>query len=226
MKLQLAIDHGLEDQILASAEKLGPEVDIVEIGFPMMVTHGLPFVHQVRAKFPNVELCLDVKVYHGGTGITTRCFETGADIVSVLGVAPDPVIARMVEKAKAYDGRILCDMAGVRNMAQRVAEVDELGVDLVSVPSGFRPEYDYDIEAHRGPIQAWFNRVNPLDLAKAAKRNLRHAGLAISTGVNESNIREVVALDPAVVIVGRGIIDAEDRAQAAERLKRYMPFEG
>ena len=226
MKLQLTIDHGKDFEVPLLVEQVVNEVDVVEIGYPMLITHGLPLVKGLRERFPDVELCLDAKVFHGGTGITTRCFEAGANTVSVLGVAPDPVIRRMVEKAKAYNGKIMCDMAGVRNVAARTAEVDELGVDYVDVPSGFRPEYDYDIDAHRGSVLSWFNRVNPLDLAKAAKRNLRHAKLAVNTGINESNIREVVALGPELVLVGRGILDAEDRAAAAQRLKRYMPYEG
>ena len=226
MKLQLTIDHGKDFEVIALVEKLSPVVDVVEIGYPMLLTFGLEYVRGIRERFPDVELCLDAKVFHGGTGITRRCFECGADTVSVLGVAPDPVISKMVEKAHGYGGKVMCDMAGMRNIAQRTAEVDELGVDIVDVPSGFRPEYDYDIESHRGTIRAWFNRVNPLDLAKAAQRNLRHAQLAVSTGINESNIREVVALGPELVLVGRGILDNEDRVAAAERLKRYLPFEG
>jgi 3-hexulose-6-phosphate synthase len=130
----------------------------------------------------------------------------------------------MVEKSRGYNGQIMCDMsAPARNLAQRTAEVDELGVDYVAVHTGYLPEYDYDIETHR----RWFTpKVRPLDLAKVAKRNLRHAGLALNTGINESNIREVLALEPAVIMVGRGILDGEDRVAAAERLKRYMPFEG
>ena len=226
MKLQLTVDHGKYHEVIPFLEPLVEHVDIIELGYPMLLTHGLRLVEEMRERWPDVELCLDAKVFHGGTGITTRCFDAGANIVSVLGVAPDPVIAKMVEKAKGYNGRIMCDMAGVKNIAQRTAEVDELGVDYVDVPSGFRPEYDYDIPSHRGRVRAWFNRVNPLDLAKAAKRNLRHAGLAVGTGINEDNIREVVALDPAIILVGRGIIDSDDRPRAADRLRRYMPFEG
>lgn len=226
MKLQVTIDHGKDFEVPLLVGQLADVVDVVEIGYPMLMTHGLPLVHEIREKFPSLELCLDAKVFHGGTGITTRCFEAGANTVSVLAVAPDPVIRRMVEKAHSYGGKVMCDMAGVRNVAARTAEVDELGVDYVDVPSGFRPEYDYDIDAHRGLVRSWFNRVNPLDLAKAAKRNLRHAGLAVGTGINEDNIREVVALGPELVLVGRGILDAEDRAAAAARLKRYLPFEG
>ena len=117
MKLQLAIDHGLEHQVLAVAEKVGPEVDIIEIGFPMIVTYGLGIVERIREMLPSKPICVDVKIFHGGTGVASRCFDAGANIVSVLSVAPDPVISKLVKKAQTYDGEILCDMSAPARMA-------------------------------------------------------------------------------------------------------------
>ncbi len=226
MKLQLSIDHGKYHEVLELVDQLADVVDVVEIGYPQIVTFGLALVEELRGRHPDLCLCVDAKVFHGGTGVTARCFEAGANIVTVLSGAPDPVIAKMVEKAKAYDGDIMCDMASTPGaIGRRTAEVDALGVSYVMVPSGYLPEYDYDIETHRHPF-AFTPKVRPLDLAKVVARNTRHAGLAIHTGINEDNIREVVALDPALIMVGRGILDAEDRVAAARRLERYLPFEG
>ena len=225
MRLQLAIDHGKDYEILRMLEKVGPEVDVIEVGFPVLVTYGLGLVSQIRELFPSKPICADVKVFHGGTGVTTRCFDAGANIVSVLSAAPDPVISKMVEKARAYDGEILCDMsAPPRMVGQRTAEVDELGVDYVMIPTGFKPDYDYDIDKPR----RWTFRpkVRPLDLAGVVRRNIRHAKLALSTGICEENIRQVVALEPELVIVGRAIFDAPDRAAAAAKLVRYLPYGG
>lgn len=225
MKLQLTIDHGKRHEVIRMVDLLADHVDIIEVGYPQVVTFGLELVKELRERHPDLCLCVDAKVFHGGTGVTTRCFEAGASMVTVLSAAPNPVISKMVEKAAAYGGQIVCDMsAPARMVAQRTAEVDELGVDYVAVHTGYLPEYDYDLETHR--ILRFKPRVRPLDLANASRRNLRHAKLAVNTGINESNIREVLALDPEIVMVGRAILDAEDRQAAADRLKRYMPFEG
>ena len=224
MKLQLTIDHGQYDQIINSANLLADHVDIIEIGFPMVVTYGLGLVKEIHEAHPDLCICVDAKIFHGGSGVTARCFEAGASIVSVLSAAPDPVIIKMVEKARSYGGQIICDMsAPARSFAKRTAEVDALGVDYVAVHTGFIPEYDYDLETHR----SWFTpKVKPLDLAKVAKRNLRTAKLALNTGINEGNIREVMTLDPEILMVGRAIFDTDDRVMAAERMRRYLPFEG
>ena len=225
MKLQLTIDHGKRHEVLAIVNLLADHVDIIEIGFPQIMTFGLDLIADIRAAHPDLTLCVDAKVFHGGTGVTTRCFEAGANIVTVLSGAPNPVISKMVEKAATYGGKVMCDMsASPRATGQRTAEVDRLGVDYIMVPTNFIPEYDYDLEAHRGVRKKPL--VRPLDLAGVVKRNVRHAGLALHTGINESNIADVVRLNPQIILVGRAILDAPDKVAAAERLKRYMPFEG
>ena len=224
MKLQLTVDHGKRDQVLYIADELATHVDILEIGYPQMMTFGLSIIEEIHEKHPDLCICVDAKIFHGGTGVTERCFDAGASIVTVLSAAPDPVIAKMVEKARAHGGQIMCDMsAPARNFAKRTAEVDELGVDYIAVHTGYIPEYDYDLETHR----SWFTpRVKPLDLAKVAKRNMRKAKLALGTGINEGNIREVMTLDPEIIMVGRAIFDTDNRVMAAERMRRYLPFEG
>lgn len=226
MKIQLTIDHGKDFEVLRMVDMMAGIVDIIEIGFPQVVTFGLTMVKEIRKRHPDICLCVDAKVFHGGTGVTDRCFDAGANIVTVLSGAPNPVIAKMVQKAEGHGGKIMCDMAATPSaVGKRTAEVDELGVDYVMVPSGYRPEYDYDLETAR---KRWSIRpkVRPLDLAAVAKRNLRHAKLAVHTGINESNIRDVIALSPELILIGRGILDAEDRVAQAQRLERYLPFEG
>ena len=224
MKLQLTIDHGKRHEVIQMVDLLADHVDVVEIGFPMMMTFGLALIEEIRQAHPDLCICVDAKIFHGGTGVTTRCFDAGANIVTVLSAAPDPVIAKMVEKAKAHGGQIMCDLSSpASHVARRTAEVDQLGVDYIAVHTGYLPEYDYDLETHR----RWFTpKVKPLDLAKVAKRNMRNAKLALNTGINETNIRDVLALEPEIIMVGRAILDSDNRQLAADRLKRFMPFEG
>ncbi len=224
MKLQLTIDHGKRHEVINVVDQLADHVDILEIGFPQMMTFGLELIQEIHETHPDLCICADTKIYHAGTGLMTRCFDAGVSIMTVLSAAPDPVIAKMVEEAKAHGGQVMCDMsAPARNFAKRTAEVDDLGVDYIAVHTGYIPEYDYDLETHR----SWFTpKIKPLDLAKVAKRNMRKAKLALGTGINEGNIREVMTLDPEVLMVGRAIFDTDDRVMAAERMRRYLPFEG
>ena len=220
-QLQLVVDHGKRHEVIRVADLLADYVDIIEIGYPELITFGLDIVKEIREAHPNVKLCVDAKVFHGGSGVTRRCFEAGANIVTVLGSAPNPVIQQMVHHAREYGGKIMCDMDGIKRIGQRTAEVDALGVNYVSIASGYLMEHEYDL--HKRNHGSIF-QLRPLELAGAVKRNLIHAGLAIGTGVNMENIDMVMKLKPEIVMVGRGIFHNDedpttDRAPAPEIMR-------
>ena len=201
-QLQLVFDHGKRHELIRTADEMADHVDIIEIGYPELVTFGLDIVKEIHEAHPDLKLCVDAKVFHGGSGITRRCFEAGATIVTVLAGAPDPVIRQMVRHAREYGGKIMCDMDGIKRPARRTAEVDGLGVNYVSISSGYLMEHEYDLnKRNHGSIF----QLRPLDLAKAVKRNLIHADLVIGTGVSMENIADVMALDPRIGMVGRAI---------------------
>ena len=212
MQLQLTLDHGKRHEVLRMADYMDGHVDILEIGYPELITFGLDIVREIHEAHPGLKLCVDAKVYHGGSGVTRRCFEAGASIVTVLGSAPDPVIRQMVHHAREYDGAIMADMDGIKRLGRRTAEVDGLGVRYVSIASGYLMEHEYDL--HK-PDHGSIFQLRPLDLAAAVKRNLLHASLAIGTGINMGNIAEVMKLQPEIVMVGRGIYAGEDGQPAA-----------
>lgn len=201
-QLQLVFDHGKRHELLRGADEMAPYVDIIEIGYPELITFGLDLVKEIHDAHPDLRLCVDAKVFHGGSGVTRRCFEAGASIVTVLATAPNQVIQQMVRHAREYDGAVMCDMDGIKRPARRTAEVDGLGVKYVSIASGYLMEHEYDL--HKRDHGSIF-QLQPLDLAKSVKRNLIHAELAIGTGINETNIDDVMKLQPGIVMVGRGI---------------------
>lgn len=230
-ELQLVFDHGKRHELIRSADEMADYVDIIEIGYPELVTFGLDVVKEIHDAHPNVKICVDAKVFHGGSGVTRRCFEAGASIVTVLASAPNPVIQQMVRHAREYDGAIMCDMDGIKRIGRRTAEVDALGVRYASVASGYLMEHEYDL--HKRDHGSIF-QVRPLELAGAVKRNLIHAGLAIGTGINASNIADVMRLKPKIVMVGRGIyqnfddpttdraVSMDVRLERIAALRQYM----
>ena len=226
-ELQLIMDHGKRHELIRLADQMADHVDIIEIGYPELITFGLDLVKEIHEAHPKVKLCVDAKVFHGGSGVTRRCFEAGASIVTVLAYAPDPVIKQMVHHAHEYNGAIMCDLDGVRNLGKRTAQVDTMGVKYCHVSTGFLMEHEYDLEK---PRHGSIFQLRPLERATAVKRNLLHAGLALGTGVNEDNLEQVLKFNPAIVMVGRGItaIDgpyqttAERRQETADRIRARL----
>jgi 3-hexulose-6-phosphate synthase len=226
-QLQLIFDHGTRDEVLACVANLADHVDIVEIGYPELVTYGLDIVREIHETHPQLKICVDAKVFHGGSGVTRRCFEAGASIVTVLASAPDEVIQQMVIHARTFGGEIMCDMDGVRNVGRRTVDVEVMGVQYVQISSGYLMEHEYDINK---PQRNSIFQMRPLEKARTVKRNLMHAGLALGTGINERNIDEIMALSPEIVMIGRGILAVdgaysttpERQVEAADAVREHM----
>ena len=211
-QLQLVLDHGKRHEIIRMADRMADHVDILEIGYPELITFGLDIVREIHDAHPNLTLCVDAKVFHGGSGVTRRCFEAGASIVTVLAHAPNEVISQMVRHAHEYEGAIMCDLDGVRNLGKRTADVDKLGVRYCHVSTGFLMEHEYDLMK---PRHGSIFQVKPLERAAAVRRNLIHAGLALGTGINEENLDLVLKYRPEIVMVGRGITTVDGAYQTS-----------
>lgn len=226
-QLQLTFDHGKRHEIIRSTNELADHVDIVEIGYPELITFGLDLVSELHEMHSQLKLCVDAKVFHGGSGVTRRCFEAGASIVTVLAYAPDEVIKQMVFHAHEYGGAVMCNLDGVRNLGKRTAEVDRLGVSYCHVSTGFLMEHEYDLMK---PQKRSIFQMRPLERAAAVKRNLIHAKLALGTGINEDNLDEVLKYHPEIVMIGRGIFAAdgaykttlERRIEVADRIRARL----
>lgn len=226
-ELQLVLDHGKRHELIRSADSMADHIDIFEVGYPELITYGLDVVKEIHAAHPDLKIAVDAKVFHGGSGVTRRCFEAGASIVSVLAYAPDEVIKQMVSHAHEYGGSIMCDLDGVRNLGRRTAEVDKLGVRYCHVSTGYLMEHEYDLMK---PTRMSIFQMRPLERAAAVKRNLIHSGLALGTGINEENLDEVLKYKPQIVMIGRGIMTVDgayktstERAQeVADRIRAKL----
>ena len=205
-QLQLTLDHGKRHELIRMADLMADHIDIFEVGYPELITFGLDVVKEIHEAHPDLKICVDAKVFHGGSGVTRRCFEAGASIVTVLAYAPDPVIKQMVKHAREYEGAIMCDLDGVRNLGKRTAQVDTMGVKYCHVSTGFLMEHEYDLEK---PRHGSIFQLRPLECAAAVRRNLIHADLALGTGINEQNLDQVLKYKPEIVMIGRGIYAAD-----------------
>ena len=230
-ELQLTLDHGKRHELIRMADLMADHIDILEIGYPELITFGLDLVQEIHEAHPDLKICADAKVFHGGSGVTRRCFEAGASLVTVLAYAPNQVIQQMVRHANEYGGTIMCDLDGVRNLGRRTAEVDKLGVKYCHVSTGYLMEHEYDLMK---PTHGSIFQLRPLERAAAVKRNLIHASLALGTGINEGNLDEVLKYQPKIVMVGRGIYAAdgayktspERQTEIADRMRTRLRAQG
>src|SRR3989304_5642011 len=88
--LQLALDFVDLDRALKVAhEAVEGGVDWVEAGTPLIKSEGVDAVRALRREFPDRTIVADMKIMDAGRMEVEAAAKAGANIVDVLGAAPD-----------------------------------------------------------------------------------------------------------------------------------------
>ena len=199
MELQLAIDLLNKEEAAKLAQKVEEYVDIVEIGTPIVINEGLPAVQHLNENINNAKVLADLKIMDAADYEVSQAVKYGADIVTILGVAEDASIKAAVEEAHKHGKALLVDMIAVQNLEQRAKELDEMGADYIAVHTGYGK--------------------SPLDSLRTVKSVIKNSKVAVAGGIKPDTIKDIVAEDPDLVIVGGGIANADDPVEAAKQCR-------
>ena len=132
--LQLALDFVDLDRALRVAEEgVKGGADWLEAGTPLIKSEGLEAVRKLKEKFPDKVIVADMKVMDGGRVEVECAAKAGADVVDVLGAAPDATIRECIKAGRNYGAKIVVDAIGVKSVRERAVEVEKMGADFLAV---------------------------------------------------------------------------------------------
>lgn len=208
MQLQVALDfvRGTEGA-REIVERVLPFIDIIEVGTPLIMECGLNAVRELKTAYPKKQVLADLKIADAGFQEAAAAFRCGADIVTVLAVTDDSTIENTIKAAKEYHGAVMVDMLAVRDLPQRLTEIDNMGADYIC----FHTSKD-------------LQRINE-DASRAfetLRQYVKRAKLAIAGGIGEETIAQYAAIKPDIVIVGEGIVTSPRPRQTAENIRAAM----
>ena len=204
MELQLAIDLLNKEDAAELANKVKDHVDIVEIGTPIVINEGLPAVQHLNDNIDSVKVLADLKIMDAADYEVSQAVKFGADIVTILGVAEDASIKAAVDEAHKHGKQLLVDMIAVQDLEKRAKDLDDLGADYIAVHTG------YDLQAEG---------QSPLESLRKVKSVISNSKVAVAGGIKPDTIKDIIAENPDLIIVGGGIANADDPVEAAKQCR-------
>lgn len=205
--IQMALDSLDFDQTVALAGEVADYVDILEIGTPCIKHNGVGLVTELKSRFPNSLVLVDLKTMDAGEYEATPFYAAGGDICTVLGVSGLATCAGVIKAANAHGAEAQIDLINVDDKAGCARATAEAGAHIVGVHTGLDAQ-----AAGESPFA---------DLADIAGLGL---GLRISVagGINQSTCQDVARAGAGIVVVGAAIYGAPSPAEAAREIRELI----
>ena len=205
--IQMALDSLDFNQTVALADQVAPYVDIFEIGTPCIKYNGIGLVKELRQRFPNKLLLVDLKTMDAGEYEAAPFYAAGADICTVLGVSGLATIAGVIKAAKAHNAEVQIDLINVPNKAECARESAKLGAQIVGVHTG--------LDAQAAGHSPFGDLKDITDLGL----NVR---VSVAGGIKQSTVQQVVESGANIIVVGAAIYGAPSPAQAAREIRELV----
>jgi 3-hexulose-6-phosphate synthase len=202
--IQLALDSLDFDQTIGLATQAAPYIDIFEIGTPCIKHNGVNLVKELKAKFPDKLVLVDLKTMDAGEYEATPFYAAGADICTVLGVSGLATIAGVVKAANAHGAEAQVDLINVPNKKECARESAKIGAHIIGVHTGL----DAQAAGHTPFV----------DLQDIADLGL-NVRISVAGGIKQATVQDVVKAGANIVVCGAAIYGAPSPAEAAHEIR-------
>ena len=199
MKIQLALDRMNMEEAIEMARSVEASIDWIEVGTSLIKEFGVNSIKEMKNHFPDKKIIADMKTMDNAAYEMDLCFQSGADIATVMGAASDVTIQKCLEKAREYKGQIMIDLLNVSD-----TRLDQLRIYSQAI---FCEHVSKDSQENSG--HAMINMRN-------------HAGSMRAGGITLSSLPVMVRKGLDVIIIGSAITKAKYPAEAARLIKETV----
>ncbi|MBC7108379.1 MAG: orotidine 5'-phosphate decarboxylase [Methanomassiliicoccales archaeon] len=206
--LQVALDMmHLKRAIEIGKEAVEGGADWIEAGTPLIKSEGAECLRALKREFPDRVIVADMKTMDVGGFEVEIASKAGADIVTVMGLSNDGTISEAVLTGRKYGTKIMVDLMNVEDKVKRAKEVEALGASYVCL--------------HVGIDEQMRGGKSPLEVVKAVSE-VTNIPVAVAGGITSETAASFLRAGASIIIVGGGIIKAEDVRAAAKRIKEAI----
>lgn len=209
-RLQVALDlRDLDEAIkIAQRSALGG-VDWIEVGTPLIKSAGMEAVRRLRELFPHKVIVADLKTMDTGFLETEMAALAGADVVCILGIAPDSTIIDAVGAGKKFNVKIFTDLIGVENPVERAIQLEKLGADIIGLHIGIDQQ-----------LRSGFDKI-PFPILAELKKRVK-VDIGVAGGLKAETIPKAIECGADILIIGGAITRSANPEKATRSLKALM----
>ncbi len=210
--IQIAMDFLSINDAVRLMEKLkGLEVDVYEVGTPLIKSEGIRAVRAVREFADDSVVLADMKTADTGSLEVRLAAENGANAVSVLASANDEVIASALKEAESSDVDVVVDTIGRLNVLNVISEVVRLGVQIINIHLAI------DVQLSSGKTIA-----DVISIIEDVKNSYKNLLISASGGVRPHHVGDLVRSGVDIIVMGSAVTKAADPAEVVRQALRYV----
>ena len=206
MKLQLALDRMAIDQAIAITREVENDIDWIEVGTSLIKEFGVESIRAICNQFPNKTVVADIKVNDNAAYEAELCFSAGADVMTVMGTAPETTIETCLEIAKANGKEVMIDLLNLSSSQKE---------KLLAYEEAIFCEHVSKDDQEKSGVKNHFSSIHLLDGHR----------IAVAGGITESSFGALKEIKPEVVIIGSAITKAREPGKTAANLRKMSRTE-
>ncbi|KPD00709.1 3-hexulose-6-phosphate synthase [Geobacillus sp. BCO2] len=205
MNIQLALDRMDIGNAIRVARQVEEYIDWIEVGTSLIKEFGIKSVETVKRAFPNKRVVADIKTMDNAKYECQLCFESGADMMTVMGVASPVTVETCLNEAKVYGKEVMIDLLHVNKpIVKRLLQYKE-AIFCVHI-SKDEQELLRQSENHDFTLF----------------KQMADYTLAVAGGISVDTIRQIKRFRPSIVIIGSAITRSENPQRAAKELRKLI----
>jgi 3-hexulose-6-phosphate synthase/6-phospho-3-hexuloisomerase len=205
--LQVALDVLEVDRAIQIArEAIEGGADWLEAGTPLIKSEGMDAIRRLREAFPDRKIVADMKTIDTGALEVEMAAKSGASIVAILGASCDAALSDALRAARKYGVELMVDLISLRNPVERAREVEQMGMDYISVHVG---------------IDMQMVGVDPIEVLQQISKEVS-IPIAVAGGLNAESAAAAVKMGAEIVIVGGNIIRSAKVIESARRIREAI----
>lgn len=205
--LQVALDVlEIDRAIQIAKEALEGGADWLEAGTPLIKSEGMDAIRRLKEAFPDRKIVADMKTIDTGALEVEMAAKSGASVVAILGASCDAALNDALRAARKYGVELMVDLISLKNPIERAREVEQMGVDYISVHVG---------------IDMQMVGVNPIEALQQIAEEVS-IPIAVAGGLDAESAAAAVKMGAEIVIVGGNIVRSAKVTESARRIREAI----